>query len=317
MAVSENVLMSPPGFDAGAEEMWRYRCYLESYYNLYEGDEDLIKPRRHRLVLKTVETAIKLTGLWRRGRANALRPALREDDLRCPGLPPALDGLRMLHLSDFHLREKDPAFLDVIAGLLDGVSADICFITGDYCYGHYGIPNHLEADVAKILSGITAPLGFYGVLGNHDKSTFVSRLENTGIRMLVNEGTAIHIRDEAVWLGGVDDAHLYRCDNVPAALNNAPENAFKILLAHSSESVGTAHAAGAQLYLCGHSHGGQLCLPVVGALRTHTRSSRAYLAGHWNLGGMTGYTTTGLGVSDIPVRFNCRGEAVLFTLRAG
>ena len=86
-------------------------------------------------------------------------------------------------------------------------------------------------------------------------------------------------------------------------------------LIHSAELADVAADAGFSLYLAGHTHGGQICLPGGIPIITHMSCHRHYASGLWRHGSMIGYTTTGIGVSGLPVRFNTRGEAVLITLR--
>jgi hypothetical protein len=90
---------------------------------------------------------------------------------------------------------------------------------------------------------------------------------------------------------------------------------FRIALVHSAEVADYAHEAGYALYLCGHTHGGQICLPGGRPLVTHLKRCRHAARGLWREGSMAGYTSCGLGVSGPPIRFNCRGEAALITLR--
>ncbi len=113
---------------------------------------------------------------------------------------------------------------------------------------------------------------------------------------------------------GTDDVHYYYTDAARAALEAAPKG-FKIALIHSAELADAAAEAGFSLYLSGHTHGGQVCLPGGLPIITHMSRHRRYASGLWRHGSMTGYTTTGIGVSGLPVRFNTRGEAVLITLR--
>ncbi len=111
-----------------------------------------------------------------------------------------------------------------------------------------------------------------------------------------------------------DDVHYYYTDAARAALEGAP-NIFKIALIHSAELADVAADAGFSLYLAGHTHGGQICLPGGMPIITHMSRHRRYASGLWRHGPMVGYTTAGIGVSGLPVRFNTRGEAVLITLR--
>lgn len=314
MSVCEEDLPLPR--EGRARELWEERCARETREGLHGGSEETLGSLRRWLVINGIKSAIKLSGLWGRGRRNAQRPILREEVLSCPGLPSALAGLRVLHLSDFHLRAADPEFTEHVAGLLAGLDVDLCLVTGDYCYGHFGFPDHIEEGLARIMAGVTSAYGMYGVLGNHDKSTSVPLITRAGIQLLINEGVALNVRGTRVWIGGVDDPHHFRCASVPDALPGSVVADYRILLAHSPECVEDAVNAGANLYFCGHSHGGQIRLPGGYAPLTHTRGHRRYVSGTWRTGGMVGHTSMGLGTSDVPVRFNCRGEAVCFTLQS-
>ena len=92
---------------------------------------------------------------------------------------------------------------------------------------------------------------------------------------------------------------------------------FRILLQHSPELLDEAAAEGVSLYLTGHTHGGQICLPGGVPIMTNVKSPRRYARGLWKHGAMTGYTTMGVGVSVMPVRFFSKGEVAVITLRRG
>ena len=92
---------------------------------------------------------------------------------------------------------------------------------------------------------------------------------------------------------------------------------FRIALVHSAEIADHAAAAGFGLYLCGHTHGGQICLPNGRSLFTRLRRCHFGARGEWRAGAMIGYTSNGLGVGEVPLRFNCRGEIAMITLRRG
>jgi predicted MPP superfamily phosphohydrolase len=112
----------------------------------------------------------------------------------------------------------------------------------------------------------------------------------------------------------VDDAYYYFTDDAATALTRAPDG-FRIALAHSPELVHHASQANIDFYMTGHTHGGQVCLPGGYPIVTHSMADKQFASGHWTLGGMKGYTSRGAGVSGLPVRFNCRGEVTIFTLR--
>ncbi len=119
---------------------------------------------------------------------------------------------------------------------------------------------------------------------------------------------------ERITVTGLDDVHHFYTEGARQALLGGGRG-FKIALVHSAEVADVAAEAGYSLYLCGHTHGGQVCLPGGRPLVTHLTQHRFAAAGLWQFGRMTGYTSRGAGVAVPPVRFNCRGEVVLITLR--
>jgi hypothetical protein len=156
----------------------------------------------------------------------------------------------------------------------------------------------------------------YGVLGNHDCIEMLPEFEQAGVTMLVNDAEEIRHDGTSLWVVGVDDPHYYQCHDVGQAFRKTRPDDFRLFLSHSPELYQEAAAWGANLYLCGHTHGGQICLPRIGPLFTHSRAPRFTVAGPWEYGGMVGYTCRGAGASGVPLRFNCPGEISLLTLTA-
>jgi predicted MPP superfamily phosphohydrolase len=150
-----------------------------------------------------------------------------------------------------------------------------------------------------------------GILGNHDEADIALGLAELGVRMLVND--AVEIAGGA-WVIGVDDAHYYGCDDLSGPLAVIPPGAFRILLAHTPELYAEAGAAGIDLYLCGHTHAGQVCLPRIGPLLLNAVCPRPYTQGQWQHQGMKGYTSAGIGCSLLPMRFNCPPEIVVIEM---
>ena len=143
----------------------------------------------------------------------------------------------------------------------------------------------------------------------------VSCMEQMGIRMLLNESVAIE-RDGAVFhLVGIDDAHYYRVDNIEKAARDVPHEAVSILLSHTPEIYKQAAHAGFNLLLCGHTHGGQICLPGGFPLMLDARCPRYMGSGPWRYHEMIGYTSVGSGTCIVSVRLNCPPEIVLHHLR--
>jgi predicted MPP superfamily phosphohydrolase len=142
----------------------------------------------------------------------------------------------------------------------------------------------------------------------------VPAFERMGVKMLVNEAHKIQRGDDHLWLIGLDDPHYYGCDDLPGALSDVAPDAFKILLVHTPEIVAEAERHGIHLYLCGHTHGGQICMPVIGPLITHANCERRYVRGVWHYKTLQGYTNVGVGTSGVPVRFLCPPEIGLLEL---
>ena len=155
----------------------------------------------------------------------------------------------------------------------------------------------------------------YGVLGNHDSITMAPSLEAMGIRLLFNECEAIARGGNQIYLAGIDDAHFYRSDDIVKAASGIPQDGFSVLLSHTPEVYDQAAAAGFDLMLSGHTHGGQLCLPGGIPIKLEAILPRSMGAGAWRHAGMVGYTSAGAGTSLVPVRLNCPPEISLHTLR--
>lgn len=254
----------------------------------------------------------KLTGLYRLGTKNAERVEVRHNTITLSNLPPAFDGFTILHLTDFHL-EMSPGAMQRTAELIPGLTYDICVLTGDFRGKAFGPYDTTLSGMAHLRSQLTESV--YGVLGNHDTVRMLPDLEVIGIRMLVNESEAIVRGNQSIHLAGVDDAHYYKAANLEKAASAIPRDEFSILLSHTPEIYKEAAFAGFNLFLAGHTHGGQICLPgsIPVTLSSH-RLPRGLGAGPWSYHTMIGYTSVGVGSAVIPIRFNCPPEITLHHL---
>jgi uncharacterized protein len=266
------------------------------------------------LMQAVIETVLRVTGTYWRGRANAGKVQLRRNVVRLPHLPDAFDGFSILHLSDLHADMSGPALLRV-AELLRGLDYDLCVLTGDYRGRTYGDCQPCLESLARLRNSLRGDI--YAVLGNHDSIAMVPDLEELGIRMLVNECVEINRGPVSIHLAGVDDAHFYRADNIEKAAAGIPEGFVSILLSHTPEIYRQAAHAGFDLMLSGHTHGGQICLPGGIPILLEADLPRAFGAGAWRHAGMAGYTSVGAGSSVVPVRFNNRPEITLHRLVRG
>ncbi len=271
------------------------------------------------LYYRVFMTAVfKGLGLYEKGRANALDVGRNEITFHFPDLPQAFDGYTILFFSDLHL-DGLPELTDRILSLIRDIRADLCIIGGDFRMETHGPFAEALVYLRRLIPEIRARDGVLGVLGNHDCIEIIEPLEAWGMKFLVNESVFIERDEERIWIVGVDDPHYYRCHDLEQAFEGVPRSndLFRIFVAHSSEIYREASAYGVQLYLCGHTHAGQIQIPPFGPIFTHTKAPRRFCGGTWHHEKMLGYTSCGAGVSGVPVRFASRGEVLLIKLRRG
>ena len=257
---------------------------------------------------------LRALGLYERGARNARQPAINPISFTFDTLPDAFDGFTILHLTDLHA-DGVPGLADYLVQILGGLEVDLCVITGDFRFDTKGPCQQVYPPMARILSGINAHHGIVGVLGNHDQLEMAAGLEELGMKILLNEAITLSQSGDRLCLAGVDDPHHYGCADISVALGNTPRDAFTLLLAHTPELYAEAAAHDIDLYLCGHTHGGQICLPFLGPIITNATCPRPYSRGSWRHGPVQGYTNVGAGSSGVPVRFFCPPEVGLITLR--
>lgn len=264
------------------------------------------------LVKPLLKAVLIPTGLYALGKRNALRPVVREIKLEFRNLPSAFHGYRILHLADLHI-DALPELSKVVRDTLRGVRADVCLMTGDYRCEIEGSCEAAWQGMREVLSSIECPV--VGTLGNHDPCEMAPALEQMGVEMLINEAFELRRDGNSIWLAGTDDSYDFRCDDLTAALAPIPQHAFRVLMAHAPDLYEEAAQAGVDLYLCGHTHAGQIRLPGIGSVISNSDAPRAYTAGYWRHHRMHGYTSAGIGCSMLPIRFNCPPEIVLIELR--
>ncbi|WP_309387441.1 metallophosphoesterase [Cerasicoccus frondis] len=268
----------------------------------------------HGIIIK----ALEVTGLMIRARRNFSDIELVTRELEVRNLPPAFDGFCILQMSDLHIDLFPEALTPAILRVLENADYDLCVDTGDFMLRHNKWPV-AKKEISQIAAAVSAP--HYGVLGNHDSIKMAADLEALGIRLLLNEATPIRRGDDEIWLVGVDDPHYFQSHDLDRALAGvraacAPTRPPIILLSHAPVLAPEAASGGrVDALLCGHTHGGQLCLPGGLPVVTHSRSSRLRVKGAWRIGDMEGYTSRGVGCSGVAARFNCRPEIVRHILR--
>lgn len=222
-----------------------------------------------------------------------------------PNLPAALDGFKIVLLSDFHLYPfTQLSLIEEMVTQTNALNPDLVVLTGDF------VLETAESifDLAPALAGINAKHGVFSVLGNHDHWTNAvvvqDGLAQARLPLLLNEGVAL---PNQLYLAGVDDGWSGQPD-LAAALAKAPRDAVTVLLSHEPDFANRYLRNGrVALQLSGHSHGGQVRLPGYGPLVLPTYGQR-YPAGLYSVRDGWVYTTRGIGVVDPPVRVNCPPE---------
>ena len=145
-------------------------------------------------------------------------------------------------------------------------------------------------------------------LHDHDFIEIVPPLEEAGMRFLLNEVVRVETGVSSFYLGGVDDAHFYKTDDLAGVRDQIPDDAFSVLLCHSPETFAESASHGFDVMLSGHTHGGQICLPSGIALIKVCDVPRRMLAGAWQFREMLGYTSVGTGSCGVPLRYFCPPE---------
>ncbi len=239
-------------------------------------------------------------------------PEITRHDIVLPGLHPDLDGLTVLQLSDLHsgalITEER---MSVWAAQAAALGADVVVFTGDLLDGS----GRAAAPYSRAFAGLHGKLGTFAILGNHDyfagRRFAVRAVGDAGQTLLVNAGARLGRGKGALWLGGTDDP-IGDVD-VARALRGADPAEPKILLAHRPGLFGLCAAAGADLVLSGHTHGGQIALS---ATLSPARLITRYTMGQFREGRAQLYVHRGMGtVGAVPLRLGSRPELALLTLR--
>ena len=259
-----------------------------------------------------IRNSLRLVGLHGRGRRNALAIQVRENEITLPNLPRAFDGFTLLQLTDLHV-DMNREFVPVLIKAVRSLDYDLCVLTGDYRARTFGPFAATLAGLEQLRSQLKNTV--YAVLGNHDTIRMAPGMEAMGYRLLLNEWVKLQRDGETIYLAGIDDAHYYRMENFHRAAQDIPAEACSILLSHTPEVYQHAAHADFNLMLCGHTHGGQICLPGGVPIITDADSPRALARGAWRYQDLIGYTSVGAGSCIVDVRLNCPPEIVLHRLR--
>lgn len=258
----------------------------------------------------------------------ANRPQVVSIDVHLPRLAESWDGFRIAQLSDFHYDDLFSVVpLRKAVDIVNHLQPDLIVLTGDFVSAPVG--NSLPGSARRaarviepctqLLTQMRAPSGMLAVLGNHDLDTdpahVAAVLRSHAIPVLRNHSTALEREGKRLWIVGVDDVLVGKPD-LDLALREIPPDETVVLLAHEPDWADHAAHYPVDLQLSGHSHGGQIRLPFVGALYLPDLA-RKYPWGLRRIGPLSLYTNAGIGTIRVAIRLNCPPEITLITLRSG
>ncbi|MGM9928234.1 MAG: metallophosphoesterase [Bacillus sp. (in: firmicutes)] len=234
-------------------------------------------------------------------------------------IPKGFSGLKIVQFSDTHLGfQYTLKQLKKTITRINALHPDIIVFTGDLM----DKPNEFNQKeaVSAALSHLQAPLGKICIYGNHDHggygtTAYEEIMKNSGFTILKNTNMVVkNAEQQPIFIAGIDDAMLGK-PNWDQTMQNIPHDSFCILLSHAPDFADRASTYPISLQLSGHSHGGQVQIPFLGALATPPYAKK-YYEGMYHISSLQLYVNRGLGTTRIPIRFFARPELTLFTLQA-
>lgn len=232
--------------------------------------------------------------------------------------------LRLLHISDLHV-ERITRRERRLNALIEQIQPDVIAFTGDFVNLTYNADPVAAAHIRQIIDAWRARLGTFAVPGTpaveplEGVQAFVAGMDHA--ELLLNRWVVIDCGANRVAIAGMITTHDLVVDRetVVRLGASAPDATVRILLSHAPDVIPEAAQAGFDLYLCGHTHGGQIRLPLIGPLLTASRLGRRYAMGRVQTGRMTSYTVRGVGMEGLGApraRFLCPPEIVLWEIGA-
>jgi len=257
----------------------------------------------------------------------ANRPRLVSIEVRLPRLADSWDGFRIAQLSDLHYDDHFSVVpLRNAINIVNGLQPDLIGVTGDFVTSRGRRAGRAVAvqaakviePCAQLLVQMHARSGTLAALGNHDVDAdaayIIEALQSHDIPVLRNRSVPLEREGKRLWLCGVDDI-LTGKPRLDLALKDIPADEPVVLLAHEPDWADYVANHPVDLQLSGHSHGGQIRIPFLGAPYLPPLA-RKYPWGLRRIGGLTLYTNAGIGTIEVPTRINCPPEVTLITLRS-
>lgn len=233
-----------------------------------------------------------------------------------PNLPEEFINFKMVQLADLHYGNLMPKiFIERIINKANSLEGDAIVCTGDYVLNRNYAPRDIET-VWSLLKRLKAESGVYSILGNHDhwanSNKSLELLEDSG-QNIRHKSVAIEKNGERIWIGGAGD--LWEDDiGVDKAFKEVPSKECKILLAHNPDTADCNFDTRVDLMISGHTHGGQVILPFIGApvlpVKNKNFSSGFIRSQNTNI-----FISKGIGWAVVPIRFNCRPEIAVLNFK--
>jgi uncharacterized protein len=285
--------------------------------NIYSGQRPRQWTRRDVIKLSVAAAAAVGAGSLGYGALVRKNVEISRVEVKITDLPGEFRGLTVAQLSDIH--HGPYTALDYISEcveIVNGLSPDVVALTGDFTFGG---KRYIEPCV-EVLKVLKARIGVYAVLGNHDyyvgAGDVARALKRGGLDLLVDAKDRIELGGAKLWLLGVDDL-LYGRTDINRLMRELPGGEPRIAFSHNPDfieefAIKRKHI---DLMIAGHTHGGQIRFPLIGAPHISSEYGQRYAIGLNRKGAMQVYTTRGIGTILLPARLNCPPEIVLFTLR--
>lgn len=243
---------------------------------------------------------------------------ISKNQLKLPYLPPSLNNLKVVHLSDLHYKpDKDESLLSSIVEKINDIQPDLIILTGDYVdHDTSGITPMLEH-----LSKLKANHAILACMGNHDGWTasgqyFKHAFEKHNIQFLINQNTVLNINNEKIYIAATD--FIWKGNPNPLqTLKGIPSNAPLITMVHEPDYFDTMlKHRDHHLQLSGHTHGGQCRVPIINYAPRTVKHGRKYIYGKYYSKNSSIFVTKGTGTTAIRVRFSCLPEIALHHIQA-
>jgi len=241
--------------------------------------------------------------------------------VRRPDLPRAFEGMTIALLTDLHQGSPGvrPALIERAAEIAMSVRPDLICLGGDFISG-WGARGDIR-EFLSIVRGLAAPMGVFAVLGNHEfmsgPDLATRSFDHSSIRLLRNEVVTLHKDHQQLDFIGLDNYCNQPLKSLREQIERVSGHPGSLILEHSPDLAPMLGPAFDGLILCGHTHGGQIMIPMLGQIASSSRFGQKYVAGLYPVGRGVMYISRGVGAVVIPMRIGCPPEVTVLELRSG